>query len=68
MLLLNISVPILIILPVYLPFFVVNFIIFSYGVKKASDSKEYRINSIINSCYLPLYHLCYFVIYVFEGN
>jgi len=39
MFIVNISVSFLIILPVYLPFFIINMIIFSYGVKHAWKSK-----------------------------
>jgi hypothetical protein len=68
MLLINVTIPILIILPVHFPFHLVNFSIHLYGVKNSFKTKKYKFNAVVNSLYWPLYHMCYIIFDVFSEN
>ena len=62
----NVTVPVLILLPNTYPFFIVNLLVFAYKVHLAINLSKYRIINIISSCFLLFFHVSYWITYLFE--
>ena len=57
--------PLVIIIDIKICIFIVGIIIFSFGVYKAAKSTKFKINQIVLSCHILIFHLSFFIMIFF---